>query len=92
MIRQTDFQGLSVVEYAKLTENSEIQDVIQKMVNGETFDAKSQLIQQKSYLSASPYLESRSLQNQSIHSEKMSPSNGTHFPTAVDNAAKDPPH
>lgn len=45
MIRQTDFQGLSVIEYAKLTENSEIQDVIQKMVNGEAFDAKSQLIQ-----------------------------------------------
>jgi hypothetical protein len=28
MIRQTDFQGLSVVEYAKLTENQEIQDLI----------------------------------------------------------------
>lgn len=38
MIRQKDFQGLDVLEYAKLTENREIIEIIDSMNKGEGID------------------------------------------------------
>jgi hypothetical protein len=38
MIKQTDFQGLNALEYAKLTENKDIIDTIQKMLDGEKIE------------------------------------------------------
>lgn len=40
MIKQEDFQGLNAVEYAKLTENQEIVEIVGKMLAGEIIEEK----------------------------------------------------
>ena len=41
MVREVDFQGLNVLEYAKLTENGEVVGIVEAMLNGQGVGMKT---------------------------------------------------
>ena len=58
MVREVDFQGLNVLEYAKLTENGEVVGIVEAMLNGQgvaTLKTLEVVERQESKVSGSGY-------------------------------------